>query len=502
MAIAFVRAKVAGRSSNKNAVAMAAYRSGSIIIDRASGKIHDYTKKQGVDYSEILSPIAATNRNQWLTDRAELWNRVEAGEKRYDARLAREIIIAIPTELERDDKIALVREYVQASFVDRGMIADINLHHLDEDNPHAHVMLTMRELKIDEQGTVSFGNKDRNWDDKKLYMKQKLEWDGLANGYLERAGFDVRIDSRSYEEQGIDRLPQVHLGVEVSQMRGRNIPTELGDKYDRIDWINNNIAAQFEEIYNAPEIDRLEVSEAKIAAPVLSEQEQERKDADFIYVAAEYPELKQTPEYKAAAKRAKTRYYDRLKSIPKQAIDNTPPPEPPIKKWQPTLQQATDDKLLASILAAARKLDATNFQAGNYQVRILMEQIEIKYRDELAMVIDISSNQPHSKLINVKYSLNQYETGLGDSIDRLLVDLERQREEERELQRQLELQQELERQRQQELERQQQEQALDRIVIFDDPDIEQDSDRSVDFSDLFEERDRDRSRQQDLGYSR
>jgi hypothetical protein len=462
MAIAFVRAKVAGRSSNKNAVAMAAYRSSSIIIDRASGKVHDYTKKQGVDYSEILSPIAATDKNKWLTDRAELWNRVEAGEKRYDARLTREIIIAIPTELERDDKIALVREYVQASFVDRGMIADINLHHLEGDNPHAHVMLTMRELKIDDKGKVSFGNKDRSWDDKKLLEKQKLEWDNLANGYLERAGFDVRIDSRSYEEQGIDRLPQVHLGVAVSQMRTRNIPTELGDKYDRIDWINNNIAAQFEEIYNAPEIDRPEVSDAKISVPILSDRVQKRKDGDLFYV--EYPE--------------------------------------PIKKWQPTLQQTTNDKLLASILAAARELDDTNFQVGNYRVRILMGKIEVEYRDELAMVVDISSNKPQSQLINLKYTLNQYETGLVDSIDRLLVDLERQREEERELQRQLEIQQELARQQQQELERQQQERDSDRIVIFDEQDIEQDSDRSVDFSDLFEERNRDRSRQQDLGYSR
>jgi hypothetical protein len=65
--------------------------------------------------------------------------------------------------------------------------------HLDGDNPHAHVMLTMRELKIDEQGVVSFGNKDRTWNDKKLLAKQKLEWDGFANHCLKRAGFDVGV---------------------------------------------------------------------------------------------------------------------------------------------------------------------------------------------------------------------------------------------------------------------------------------------------------------------
>ena len=117
-----------------------------------------------------------------------LWNRVEASEKRYDAQLTREMIIAIRRELDRDNQIALVREYAQTTFVDRGMIADINLHHLDGDNPHAHVMLTMRELKIDEQGIVSFGNKDRTWNDKKLIEIQKKEWEILTNQYLDRAG--------------------------------------------------------------------------------------------------------------------------------------------------------------------------------------------------------------------------------------------------------------------------------------------------------------------------
>ena len=177
MAICFVRANVVSRGGGGSAAAAAAYRSGEKIRDEATGKTHDYTKKQGVDHSEILSPIAATVGNEWLTDRSKLWNRVETSEKRYDAQLAREMIIAIPCELAQPDQIALVREYVQTTFVDRGMIADINLHHLDGTNPHAHVMLTMRELKIDEQGIVSFGNKDRAWNDKKLLETQIKEWE-------------------------------------------------------------------------------------------------------------------------------------------------------------------------------------------------------------------------------------------------------------------------------------------------------------------------------------
>ena len=251
MAICFVRAKVVSRGGGGSAAAAAAYRSGEKIKDEATGQTHDYTKKQGVDHSEILSPIAATVGNEWLTNRSALWNRVEASEKRYDAQLAREMIIAIPRELAQPDQIELVREYVQTTFVDRGMIADINLHHLDGTNPHAHVMLTMRELKIDERGVVSFGNKDRTWNDKKLLETQIKEWSDFANQYLERAGVDTRIDSRSYEEQGISRIPQIHLGKNVTAMRRQGIPTERGDLYDQIDRANEDIRQNLEKIYQA-----------------------------------------------------------------------------------------------------------------------------------------------------------------------------------------------------------------------------------------------------------
>jgi ATP-dependent exoDNAse (exonuclease V) alpha subunit len=270
MTIGFVKSSVAGRSSGKNAVAMAAYRSGDRLVDEQTGKFYDYTKKTGVEHSEIISPVAA----DWILDRAQLWNRVEAAEKRYDAQVAREIIVAIPRELNRQDKIDLVREYVQSSFVDRGMVVDLNLHHLDGDNPHAHVMMTMRDLVVTPEG-VSFGNKNRTWNDRKLLEKQKIEWDSLANGYLERAGIDERIDSRSYEQRGIDdRLPQIHLGAAAASMRERGISTVLGDRYDRIEAINNDIAQTFEQIYNAPAAETEVVTPSvEVTLPKISETE-------------------------------------------------------------------------------------------------------------------------------------------------------------------------------------------------------------------------------------
>ncbi len=297
MAICFVRANIISRGTGGSAAAAAAYRSGEKIKDEATGKTHDYTKKQGVDHSEILTPIAATPGNEWLTDRSALWNQVEAVEKRYDAQLAREMIIAIPRELAQPDRIALVREYVQTTFVDRGMIADINLHHLDGTNPHAHVMLTMRELKIDEQGIVSFGNKDRSWNDKKLLETQIKEWEVITNQYLGRAGIDTRIDSRSYEEQGIPRIPQIHLGKNVTAMRRQGIPTERSDLYDQIDLANENIRAQLEIIYQAEGAIR-DLGNAEPSRPQreVNEPRPQEPSSDFERTRSDFESLARRPQ--------------------------------------------------------------------------------------------------------------------------------------------------------------------------------------------------------------
>ena len=270
MAIYFVRARVIGRSGGRSAVAAAAYRSGLKITDEQTGIIHDYTKKQGIEHSEILSPIAATRANEWLADRSKLWNKVEEIEKRHDAQLSREMIIAIPRELDRENQIALVRQHAQSSYVDRGMIADINLHHLESDNPHAHVMLTMRELKIDERGSVSFGNKDRTWNDKKLIETQKKEWEILTNQYLERAEIETRIDSRSYQEQGIARIPQVHVGAVAWRLEQQGIATVPGDHNRQVAAANQAIELAQTEIATAQvniEIElRLEIERRAMAA--------------------------------------------------------------------------------------------------------------------------------------------------------------------------------------------------------------------------------------------
>jgi MobA/MobL family len=385
VAICFVRAKVVSRGGGGNAAAAAAYRSGEKIKDEATGKTHDYTKKQGVDHSEILSPIPATADNEWLTDRSKLWNRVEASEKRYDAQLAREMIIAIPRELDREDQINLVREYVQTTFVDRGMIADINLHHLDGTNPHAHVMLTMRELKIDEQGIVSFGNKDRSWNDKKLLETQIKEWEVVANQYLERAGIDNRIDSRSYAEQGISRIPQIHLGKNVTAMRRQGIPTERGDLYDQIDQANEDIRAQLETIYQAEGAIR-DLGNAEVNSPPRKANDQPRTQPqepspDFGRISSDLDDLIKRPQGHDSSQRERRNQpgassrpnredrtdrnqpdRDRRTDSGNRAVDNLRPediqnrPEPDLERTTPIEQTDSSNPDFAAIQAGLIEL--------------------------------------------------------------------------------------------------------------------------------------------------
>ena len=110
------------------------------------GKIHDYTRKRGVVYTEIMLP---ENAPKEFLDRSALWNSVEMAEKSSDAQLAREIEIALPKELNREEQLKLIRAYVRDTFVNAGMCADFALHDKGDGNPHVHIMLTLRPLNPD-----------------------------------------------------------------------------------------------------------------------------------------------------------------------------------------------------------------------------------------------------------------------------------------------------------------------------------------------------------------
>ena len=132
-----------------SAVAAAAYRSGEKITNEWDGMIHDYTRKRGIVHSEILLPSNAPPNFQ---DRGTLWNSVEQIEKACNSQLARELEVALPIELSREEQVRIVRAYCSSQFVSRGMCADFNIHDTGSGNPHAHILLTMRPM--DERGVA------------------------------------------------------------------------------------------------------------------------------------------------------------------------------------------------------------------------------------------------------------------------------------------------------------------------------------------------------------
>ena len=151
MAIYHLEAKVVSRGAGRSAVAASAYMSCSRLYNDYDGIQHDYTKKQGLVWQQVFLPEYAPQ--EWQ-DREKLWNAVEETEKTKDSRLAREFIAALPRELDRQAQISLIQEYVQEQFVAEGMCADVAIHDTDGQNPHAHILLTVRPLN--ENGTWQY----------------------------------------------------------------------------------------------------------------------------------------------------------------------------------------------------------------------------------------------------------------------------------------------------------------------------------------------------------
>ena len=249
MAIYHLCIKIISRSKGKSAVAASAYRSGETIKNEYDGIVHDFTRKGGITHTEILLP---QNAPQEFSDRGTLWNSVERIEKSKNSQLAREIEIALPKELDNEKQIELVQEYVKENFVKVGMYADIALHDKNDGNPHAHILLTMRPLNEDKTWGAKSKKEyilDNNGEKIKLkndnYKTKKIDtvdwneqdkaeqwrkaWADIANKYLEENSIQEKVDHRSYQRQGIEQIPTIHLGVSASQMEKKGIATDRGN---------------------------------------------------------------------------------------------------------------------------------------------------------------------------------------------------------------------------------------------------------------------------------
>ena len=241
--------KIIQRSKRQSAVASAAYQSGERLFSEYDQKQKYYSHKSEIVHTEILLPPHAPPE---YADRNTLWNAAEAAEKQWNSQLARRIVLAIPRELPPEQYADLIRDYCREFFVSKGMIADFAIHDKGDGNPHAHILLTMRGIDetgkwlpksrkvydLDENGQrirLPSGNWKSHkedtvdWNDQKYGEIWRQGWADTANRYLEAAGRPERLDLRSYERQGLDKLPTVHLGPAASQMEKRGIQTNIGN---------------------------------------------------------------------------------------------------------------------------------------------------------------------------------------------------------------------------------------------------------------------------------
>lgn len=207
MAIYHFTCKYVSRAgdANKNAVRSAAYCAGEELSDMNTGATFNYSNKSEVVFSEIQAPA---NAPEWVADRQRLWSEVEKKEVRYDAKLMSQFEASLPNELDLEQCKALMYDFSSASLVKRGMVSDWSIH-WHRHNQHVHVNATTREITGE-----GFGKKVREWEEKKTLFALRKEWAECVNKHLAMAGFDVRIDHRSFKDQGIDHKPTVHVGPE------------------------------------------------------------------------------------------------------------------------------------------------------------------------------------------------------------------------------------------------------------------------------------------------
>jgi Ti-type conjugative transfer relaxase TraA len=228
--------KPISRASGRSAVASAAYRAGESLTNERDGLTHDFTRRQGVEHCEIV--VVQGAGAEWALDRSALWNAAEDRENRKDARVAREFEIALPHELNAEQRLELTREFAQGLADRHGTAVDFAIHAPHGSSPdqvrgdgrnfHAHLMMTTRAVNSDGLGDKTAIERENKWlaaNNLPLTQVQLVEirqsWEQVANEHLAWAGLEVQIDHRSHMERGLEIEPTEHMGVHATQMQRR-----------------------------------------------------------------------------------------------------------------------------------------------------------------------------------------------------------------------------------------------------------------------------------------
>ena len=259
------------RGKSKSAVASAAYISCEKLTNEWDGVTHDYHNKKGLLHSEIFLPENIPIR---LKDRETLWNSVELNEKASNAQLARNFIIALPKELSVEENKRLITDFIQENFVSKGMIVDLAIHNESNEgnnNIHAHIMTTLRPINekgewqakskkeyiLDENGERILGKNGKpktrkveltDWNNRGNAEKWRESFASLCNQYLEKNNLEKRVDHRSFERQGVEEIPTIHLGASASALERKGIETDKGNINREIKKHNSLVKAIREKI--------------------------------------------------------------------------------------------------------------------------------------------------------------------------------------------------------------------------------------------------------------
>jgi hypothetical protein len=224
MAIYHCSIKTFSRSKGQSAPSAAAYRAGVSLSDERTGEVHDYTRRSGVEYTELMLPEGVN------IERQQLWNDAESSENRKNSTIAREYEIALPEELNPEQQKELVQIFARHLTERYGVAADVAIHRPgkngDHRNYHAHILTTTRIITPE-----GFGAKTRVLDDKKTGEIEHVRatWANLTNQALERAGRQERVSHKSLAAQGINREPTKHLGPTAAAMERRGEKSERGN---------------------------------------------------------------------------------------------------------------------------------------------------------------------------------------------------------------------------------------------------------------------------------
>ena len=257
--------KIISRGKGQSCMASCAYYSGEKkYSEYECCWKYPHSSPARVKWVEVMLP---SNAPRAYADPQMLWNAVDAAETSVNAQTARSMLFALPRELTDEQNLALVRDFCQREFVDKGMVCNFFYHDKGDGNPHVHIMLTLRAMDengkwlpksknvyaLDENGNricTPSGSWKRvkvntvDWNERRYGEIWRQDWAAAQNAALEAAGRMERVDMRSLERQGVeDRLPQKHLGSTASALERKGVSSERGDENRKIISVNKMLAS-------------------------------------------------------------------------------------------------------------------------------------------------------------------------------------------------------------------------------------------------------------------